>query len=100
MSRSQLDPAKEAQIRRLLNEGFSRREIASIVGVARATVDSIANGTRKTQCGRNCITSPTNGRMAWCAECGAHVRMPCLKCTLLKGRIAIPGAGRRDNEPD
>lgn len=97
---NQIDQFKESDIKRLLRQGLSRREIAARVGVARGTVDSVANGTRKPRSGRNCITSPASGKMAWCSECGARVRMPCLKCSLLKGRIAIPGAGRHDNEPD
>lgn len=85
---------KELQIRDLLkNPDNSTRQISKLVVVARATVDSIKNGTFHSAYEKNreelkkelgdCITP--DGELVRCPVCGYMVQMPCLSCFLHNG---------------
>jgi hypothetical protein len=84
--------AKFQEAERLLAIGkFSRRRIAAIVGISRATVSAIASGKYQDRLERERARAkkradeyhPT-GQTARCPECGGLVLVPCLACRMRK----------------
>jgi hypothetical protein len=73
-----------AEIQRLLAERtHSHRKIATLMGVSRGTVGSIALGRRRENpIQKKCDEEPV-GPPQRCPTCGALVLMPCLLCRLL-----------------
>ena len=86
---------KENEVRRLLSLGtYSQREICSMVGVSRATVNSIMQGKfhlsvdkqaqeRRMQ---DSIIPLPYGPLVRCPGCGGMVLMPCLLCYVTNGK--------------
>lgn len=78
-----IEPAKVAVIERLLvDPTLSQRKIAKMVGVSRATVAGIANGTRPdyaSRTARGYLHEPT-GPVVRCPGCGGRVYSPCHLC--------------------
>lgn len=78
-----IEPAKVAVIERLLvDAALSHRKIAKIVGVSRATVSGIANGTRpdySNRVSRGAMDEP-GGPIIRCPGCGGRVYSPCQLC--------------------
>lgn len=76
--------AKVKEAERLLAVGnLSQRRIAAMVGVSRATVASIASGTRPDYEARLLARLEDNqplGPLARCGGCGGMVYMPCRLC--------------------
>ena len=81
-----VEPKKVELIQRLVAEGkLSQRKIAKLAGVSRATVASIADGTRPDYSARQ--TEPksefdqeTTGPPVRCPGCGGRVYAPCRLC--------------------
>ena len=77
-------PLVVAEIKRLLCEGVSQRDIARRIGVSRTTVGAIATGKRQEQAvekeavaepGPDLLSLPTR-----CNRCGYKVHLPCQVC--------------------
>ncbi len=90
--------AKKRQIQVLLKEGVSHRQIATSVGVNRATVSSVA---KSMQPSKPCrfplleVYEPTGH--GYCEACHCEVTMPCLKCLLLSQDKGDTGSVRATN---
>lgn len=80
-----IEPSKVAVIERLLvDPALSQRQIAKMVGVSRATVAGIANGTRPdyaSRTARNFLEEPS-GPLVRCPGCGGRVYSPCHLCRI------------------
>jgi len=75
---------KVKEIERLLAQGgLSQRKIAVQVGVSRATVSAIVNGSRPDYQARAQAIADValpNGPLGHCPTCGAMVYLPCRLC--------------------
>jgi hypothetical protein len=79
-----LSPSLVAEVRRLLADGHTRRQIARILGVHRNTVNAIATGARHDRAfaegtGLSSLPRTTARR---CPTCGGMVFLPCKLCKL------------------
>jgi hypothetical protein len=72
------------EIERLLAAGHSRREVARMVGVSRATVNSIAARKRPDRSDpfESELSSLPRRRPTRCATCGGMVYPPCKLCRM------------------
>jgi len=93
-----LDPARVAEVKRLLAEGLSNRKVAARTGVSRQTVNRIASGKRpdygpkKPQPGAIVFSGPARR----CPKCGALVYPPCYACRV-RSRLASSPRPYRDS---
>ena len=76
-------PDKVAEVRRLLAEGKSYREIAAATGVSRGSVGGIATGARRDRLPmrmRDHHYDEPLGPIGRCPDCGGRVHLPCRLC--------------------
>jgi len=76
-----IKPIVIAEVKRLLAEGLSQREIARRLGISRGTIGAIATGRRPDYSDR--ADEPKidpNAPKVRCGGCGGKVAMPCLAC--------------------
>ncbi len=84
-----ISPAVVDEVRRLLGEGLSQREIARRTGVSRGSVIAIDRGkTASVPRGRETAISALRiaGPPVRCAGCGGRVYLPCQLCTIRAAR--------------
>jgi hypothetical protein len=78
-----LPPPKIAEVRRLLAEGHSRRQVARMTGISRGTINHIADGRRFDKKARrdSALASliPQQPPVR-CGTCGGLVYPPCRLC--------------------
>src|SRR6185295_17430531 len=82
-----IEDAKVKEAERLLAEGkLSQRAIARQVGISRASISAIANGTRpdydELRRQRASALDPLAGPLSRCSGCGGMVYTPCQTCKI------------------
>lgn len=87
-------PELAERIRGLIAEGYTRAQIAKIIGCRRSVIEETVGlvrprGLSATRGSK--VKKPTktphpdpDGEKSWCSGCGALVVKPCLKCYLIK----------------
>ncbi len=81
---SAIPSEKIDRARRLTDSGVADGEVKRLTGISLTTIRKIRLRTYRPgkKSGPRAMGAPDNliGEVAWCAECGAFVSMPCLGC--------------------
>jgi hypothetical protein len=84
--------ARIEDVKRLLSQGLTQREISSRTGISRGTIGAVANGQRPDYEELGDRDDGQKGSPQRCAKCGVLVFAPCLAC---RDRQSPREAGRR-----
>lgn len=86
----EIEAERIVEIKRLLSEGYSRRQVVHETGVSLGTVNRVATGQRPDCAAVECEEEEDDaeddeflercGPIRRCQECGYLVEMPCLVC--------------------